>query len=190
VILGDRMTIARTAIHESTALGFELPVDGAVRVAVSDEAAASVQQIEIAAESIVPRSARTAVDIHAVEPVGDRPGAYVVYADGHTYPEGGVFWTRGTEAGKVFVVTGGASTLALTLHAGPGGGAMRVLVDGHDRGLTLAPNQTQTIEISLSRSVRLVPVVVEAPGRFRPADYEPGSTDHRWLGCQVRIDLR
>jgi hypothetical protein len=190
VILGDRMTIAQTAIHESTALTFELPVDAAVRVAVSDEAAASVQQIEIAAESIVPRSARTAVDIHAVEPVGGRPGAYVLYADGNTYPEGGVFWTRATEAGKVFVVPGGASTLALTLHAGPGGGAMRVLVDGHDRGLTLAPNQTQTIEISLSRSTPLVPIVVEAPGSFRPADHESGSTDHRWLGCQVRIDLR
>jgi hypothetical protein len=190
VILADRLTIARTGIQEATVLPFELPVDAAVRVAVSDDAAASVQQIEIAAESIVARSARTAVDIHAIEPVGDRPGAYVVYADGNTYPEGGVFWTRGTEAGKVFVVPAGASTLALTLHAGPGGGAMRVLVDGHDRGLTLSPNQTQTIEILLSRSTSIVPVVVKAPRRFRPADHEPGSTDQRWLGCQVRIELR
>jgi hypothetical protein len=190
VVLGEGVTIARGGVSESTALTFELPVDAAVRVAVSDEAAASVQQIDITAESVVPRSARTAVDIHAIEPVGDRPGAYVVYADGDTYPEGGVFWTRGTQTGKVFVAPAGASTLALTLHAGPAGGVMRVLVDGHDRGLTLAPNQTQTIEISLSRSVRLVPILVAAPQRFRPADHEPGSTDQRWLGCQVRIDLR
>jgi hypothetical protein len=33
-------------------------------------------------------------------------------------------------------------------------------------------------------------VTVEAPGQFRPSDHEPGSTDRRWLGCQVRITLR
>jgi hypothetical protein len=27
-------------------------------------------------------------------------------------------------------------------------------------------------------------------GEFRPSDREPGSTDHRRLGCQVRVGLR
>jgi hypothetical protein len=78
----------------------------------------------------------------------------------------------------------------LTLHVGPVGGAVRVLVDGQDHSVTLARDQTQQIEVPLPSADRLVPVTVEAPGRFRPSDHDPGSTDQRWLGCQVRIGLR
>ena len=174
-----------------TQLAFNLPVDATVWVAVSDEALAkSAQQVEVVAESVVPRRARPDVDVHAIEPIEGRAGAYIVYADGETYPEGGVFWTRGTHAGKVFVSPGGASTLVLTLHVGPVGGAVRVLVDGQDHSVTLARDQTQQIEVPLPSADRLVPVTVEAPGRFRPSDTEAGSTDQRWLGCQVRIGLR
>ena len=85
---------------------------------------------------------------------------------------------------------GGASTLILTLHVGPEGGVVRVTVDGQDRSVTLSRDQTQQIEIPLSPGARLVPVVVQASGEFRPSDHEPGSTDQRWLGCQVRVGLR
>jgi hypothetical protein len=33
-------------------------------------------------------------------------------------------------------------------------------------------------------------VTVRASAHFRPRDHEPGSTDARWLGCQVRIGLK
>ena len=193
VILGDRMQIARSegTLNGSTQLAFTLPVDADVWVAVSDEAlATSVQQVEVVAESVVPRRARPDVDVHAIAPIEGGPGAYIVYADDETYPEGGVFWTRGTHAGKVYISTGGASTLVLTLHVGPVGGAVRVLVDGQDHSVTLARDQTQQIEIPLPPADRLVPVSIEARGRFRPSDHEAGSTDQRWLGCQVRIGLR
>ena len=106
------------------------------------------------------------------------------------FRSGGVFWTRGTGTGRVFVAPAGASTLVLTVHLGPAAGAVRLRVDGQDRSLTLSRDQTRQIEIPIAPGARLIPVVVAAPGSFRPSDHEPGSTDRRSLGCQIRIGLR
>jgi hypothetical protein len=191
VVMGERTLIARGTADSTTPLEFDLPVQGTMWLAAAGEAlAASVQQIEIVPESIVPRHARAAVDVHALEAIEGRPGAFIVYADADTFPEGGVFWTQGTSAGKVLVAPAGASTLVLTLHVGPAGGAVRLLVNGQDRSLTLAHDETRQLEIPLPPGARLIPVVVEAPGSFRPFEHEPGSTDRRSLGCQVRVGLR
>ncbi len=101
-----------------------------------------------------------------------------------------MFWTRGTSAGEVLVAPAGAATLVLTLHLGPAAGAVRLTVDGQDRSVTLARDETRQIEIPLNPTAHLVRVVVAAPASFRPSDHEPGSTDRRWLGCQVRVGLR
>ena len=93
------------------------------------------------------------------------PGAFIVYTDDDTYPEGGVFWTLGTSAGTVLVDPAGASTLLLVLHVGPVGGVVRVTVDGRDRSVTLSPDQTRQLEIPLAAGARFVPVVIAAPGR-------------------------
>ncbi len=191
--IGDRVQIARSedgALLNPAELTFDLPVDASVVAGASDPALAkAVAQVEIVARSVVPRSERPG-DARAIESIAGRPTAYIVYTDGQTYPEGGVFWTRGTHAGTVLVATGGASTLILTLHVGPAGGSVRVTVGGQDRSVTMAPDQTRDIVAPLSDADRLVPVTVEAPGSFRPVDREPGSTDQRSLGCQVRIALR
>ena len=192
VLLGDRVTIARgQASRGSPSIAFDLPLDAPVWLAASDSAAAaSAQQLDIVAESIVPKHLRPNVDAHAIEPIEGRPGALIVYADDETYPEGGVYWTRGTAAGTVYVAPAGASVLALTLHVGSVDGAVRVTVDGHEHSVTMSRDKTQRIELPLTPANQFVPVVVQAPGSFRPSDHEPGSTDRRWLGCQVRIELR
>ena len=193
VMLADRVTIARGDV--SAPLAFELPVDAAVWLAVSDEPlAAAVQQVDITATSIVPRSARPttggrAIE-EAIEPIASRAGAYIIYGDHQSYPEGGVFWTHVTKAAKVFIAPAGAATLVLTLHLGPAGGPVRLLVDRSDRSLTLSPNETRTVEIAVDPAARIIPIAIEAPGGFRPSDLDAGSTDHRWLGCQVGIGLR
>jgi hypothetical protein len=191
VMMGDRILMARGPADSTSPLEFELPVQGSVWLDAPSEAlAASVQQIEIVPESIVPGRSRTAIDVHALDAIEGRPGAFMVYADADTFPENGAFWTQGTSAGKVLVAPAGASTLVLTLHVGPAGGTVRLTVDGQDRSVPLARDETRRLEIPLSPSARLVSIVVQAPGSFRPADHEPGSTDRRWLGCQVRVDLR
>jgi hypothetical protein len=190
-MMGDRILIARGPADSTTPLEFDLPVQGSVWLEAPDAAiAASVQQVEIVPESIVPLHLRTAIDVHALEAIEGRPGALIVYADADTFPENGVFWTQGTSAGTILVAPAGASTLVLTLHVGPAAGTVRLAVDGQDRSLPLARDETRQLEIPLSPAARLVPIVVQAPGSFRPSDHEPGSTDRRWLGCQVRVSLR
>jgi hypothetical protein len=191
VMTQDRTLIARGTADGTAPLEFELPVRATVWLEAAGEAlAASVQQVELVPESIVPRGSRAAIDVHALEAIEGRPGAFIVYADADTFPENGVFWTQGTSAGEVMVAPSGASTLVLTLHVGPAAGTVRLMVDGQDRSVTLAVDETRQLEFPLPPTARLVPVVVEAPGRFRPSDSEPGSTDRRWLGCQVRVGLR
>ena len=191
VLIDDRIQIARGTADSASPIAFDLPVDAPVWVAVSDPSAASAAlSVEIVAESIVPRSARAAGEVRAIEAIAERPRAFIVYTDDDTYPEGGVFWTLGTGAGTVLVDPAGASTLLLVLHVGPVGGVVRVTVGGQDRSVTLSPDQTRQLEIPLAAGARFVPVVIAAPGQFRPSDHEPGSTDRRWLGCQVRIGLR
>jgi hypothetical protein len=191
VMLGDRIPIARGTADSTTPLEFELPIQGSVWLDTASEAlAASVEQIVIVPESIVPRGSRAGVDVHAVEAIEGRPGAFIAYADADTFPENGVFWTKGTSAGKILVAPAGASTLVLTLHVGPAAGTVQLTVDGQDRSVPLARDQTRQLEIPLSPAARLVPIVVQSSGSFRPSDHEPGSTDRRWLGCQVRVSLR
>jgi hypothetical protein len=191
VMMGDRVLIARGTADSTTPLEFELPVQGPVWLdAVGEALAASVQQVEIVPESIVSRRSRAAIEVHALEAIEGRPGSFIVYADADTFPENGVFWTKGTSAGHVLVAPAGASTLVLTLHVGPNAGAVRLMVDGHDRSVTLARDETRQLEVPLAPAARLVPVVVESAGSFRPSDHELGSTDRRSLGCQVRVGLR
>jgi hypothetical protein len=188
VLLGDGVVIAA---GQGTPIGFDLPIDAAVWLAASDPpAVSSAQGVDIVAEAIVPRRARPRVEPRTIEAIPARPGAFLVYADDDSYSEGGVFWTQGTHASEVYVAAAGASTLALTLHVGPVDGMVRVLVDGADRSVTMSRDQTRRIDIPLAPHRGLVRVIVQAPGSFRPSDHEPGSTDRRWLGCQVRVDLQ
>ncbi|MCU1385691.1 MAG: hypothetical protein JWL71_4388, partial [Acidobacteria bacterium] len=192
VMLGEHLEIGRGPVGPGAPpLTFDVPIETAVSIGVSGAALArSVTQVSLAADTIVPRSARPDVDVHAIEPIEGRPGAFIVYADEDTYREGGDYWTRGTSAGRIFVAPGGASTVMLTLHVGPTGGTIRVSVDGRDQTVTLAGNDTTQIDVPLTPGARLIPVVIQSAGEFRPSDHEPGSTDHRWLGCQVRVRLR
>jgi hypothetical protein len=191
VLLGNEVVIAQGRAGKNRPIAFDLPIDAGVSLLSSDAATASLaQEVEIAAESIVPRRSRLLVQPRAIEAIRARPGAFIAYADDESYPEGGVFWTQGTHESEVYVAAAGASTLALTLHVGPVDGTVRVLVDGADHSVTLSHDQTRRLEIPLAPRRGLVSLVVRAPGSFRPSDHEPGSTDRRWLGCQVRVELQ
>lgn len=172
-------------------LSFRLPVEAPVYCGVSEEQLGNaVEQIDLVADAIVARHARPGIIARALEPIDGIPGSYIVYADRNTYPEGGVFWTRGTSLGTVLVAPERATILVLTLHVGPIGGRLRLHVGGQDRSVDLAPDETRTIEIPLPGTRWLIPITVAAAGEFRPRDHEPGSNDTRWLGAQVRIGLR
>jgi hypothetical protein len=191
--LQNQLVLSRTGspLTNPAVMSMELPFPTEVWVGLStEEVARAVRRVDIVPQYLVPRSERAAMVIHAMDPIADHPGAYIVYADANTYPEGGIFWTRDTHQGNVFVAPAGASALLLTLHLGPVAGPVSLHVGGRNLEVNLGRDETRQIGVPVPLGMRLVPVSVQAPGKFRPADVDPRSDDVRWLGCQVRIELR
>jgi hypothetical protein len=189
----NQLVLSRTRgpLTNPAVMSLDLPVPAVLWVGLStEEAARAVRRIDIVPQYLVPRSERPAMDIHAMELIVNPPGAYIVYADANTYPEGGIFWTRDTHRGDVFVAPAGAVTLLLTLYQGPVSGPVSLNVGGQHLEVNLSREETRQIEVPVPGGMTLVPVSVQSSGMFRPADVDPRSGDVRWLGCQVRIDLR
>jgi len=191
--LGGGHVLARTAgpLISPTRLQFATPIEiPQLWVQVSDPASArGAVRVEIEPLSIVPASQRLHIDAGAVESIPGRQNAYMVYVDEGTFPEGGVFWTRGTSRGEVLVAPAGASTVVLTLHLGPVGGTVRLEVGGRKLDVMMSADETRTVTVDVPVGSSYVSIAVQAPGAFRPADVDPKSTDARSLGCQVRVAL-
>jgi hypothetical protein len=59
-----------------------------------------------------------------------------------------------------------------------------------DRSVTLAPEETRELMLQVTAGAALVPIAVQAAQAFRPADGDRVSGDMRWLGSQVRVEVR
>ena len=172
-------------------IAFDVPALLGFVVSLSERSSAqAVDRVEIIPLSIVPKSSRIDAQARAVEAIAGRPNAYIVYVDDETYPEGGVFWTRGANRGDVLIAAAGASEIMLTLHVGPISGTVRLTVDGQPIDVGMVPNETRVVPVPVRAGAGLVRVGVQAPASFRPSAVDPNSTDIRALGCQVRVELR
>jgi hypothetical protein len=180
------------ALQNPTSIPFELPSDApSVVVKLRDpKLAERVVNTEIVPHDVSSLSARDRHTVRAVDSVVDSTHGYIVYVDSTTFPEGGVFWTRGADLATVLVAPGGASRLVLTLFPGPLSGDVRVSVAGAASKVRVEANQIAQFETDLTRGVRLVPVEIQAPGQFRPNDVDSNSDDTRRLGVQVRVALQ
>ena len=191
IALGGGHVLARAAgpLVTPARLQFATPIEvPQLWVQVSDPASArGAVRVEIEPLSIVPASQRPHIDGGVVESLPGRRNAYMVYVDEGTFPEGGVFWTRGTSRGEVLVAPAGASTVVLTLHLGPVGGTVRLQVSGRQLDVLMSAEETRTVAVDVPSGSSYVSIAVQAPGAFRPADVDPKSSDVRSLGCQVRV---
>ena len=97
---------------------------------------------------------------------------------------------RDTERATVLVAPAGASRMIVTLHLGPMSGDVLVSVAGKETSVHVNVNDTTVIDVEVPRELRLVPVTIQSPARFRPSEVDPSATDTRRLGCQVRIGLK
>ncbi|HYM22791.1 MAG TPA: hypothetical protein VEU08_06275, partial [Vicinamibacterales bacterium] len=194
IALGRGQTLARVAgpLPNPVTLPFAMPIEIPLFwMQMTDRASAqAATRLVVAPASIVPASRRFAVEPRAVESAPPRPGAYFVYTDDWAFPEGGVFWTRGTGRAEVIVVPAGAPHLLLTLHIGPSPGNVRLDVDGRTTDLAMTANETRTVPIDLPAGKPYVSVAVQSSTAFRPSEVDRSSTDVRLLGCQVRVESR
>ena len=128
VRLARRQVRAFGQVTHPAVVPFDLPAYvPSVTVRVPDvRGLAGIRQTEIVPKAVVPPSDRATERVRVIESVDGRPGAYIMYLDEHAYPEGGVFWTRGTERSTVLVSSGGAAQAVLTLHIGPTGGNVQL----------------------------------------------------------------
>jgi hypothetical protein len=188
---GGALVRASGPLANPAAVAFQPLVPMAVWVALTDRSAAgAVDRIEITPMSIVPRSDRLAASVRAIEAIPGRASAYIAYLDDNAYPEGGTFWTRADARGTVLIAPAGASNIRLTLHVGPIQGTVRIAAADRPFNVEMAPNETRPLSIPVAPGSGLVPLSVQAPGWFRPAEVEPHSNDVRQLGCQVRVELQ
>jgi hypothetical protein len=180
------------ALQNPTSIPFELPSDApSVVVKLRDpKLAERVVNTEIVPHDVSSLSARDRHTVRAVDSVVDSTHGYIVYVDSTTFPEGGVFWTRGADLATVLVAPGGASRLVLTLFPGPLSGDVRVSVAGTPSKVRVEANQIAQFETDLTLGIRLVPVEIQAPGQFRPNEVDSNSHDTRRLGVQVRVGLQ
>jgi hypothetical protein len=172
-------------------LTLDLPVAvPSMWVLLTDAASArAARRLEIRPLSLVPAGDRIAEDVRAVESLPTPPNAYLAYVDEGTYPENGVFWTRGTERGTVVLAPAGATTLVATLHVGPVATAVTIWVDQMRSDIAMAAEETRVLRLPLARAARAVTVAVQAGSSFRPSEVASAMTDSRSLGCQVRVSL-
>jgi hypothetical protein len=191
--LGGGSALARTSgpLPSLARLTLSMPVAAPeIWVQMSHAAsAAAARRVDVIPTRVVPRSARPDVQVRRVEAIAGQPGAYIAYVDDNAFPEGGVFWTRGTQAADVLVATGGAPAVNLTLHAGPMKGAVRLTIDGRPQHVPLDAGVPRVVSIPVPPGTEVVSLNVQSPAAFRPADVDPRSTDTRWLGCQVRVEV-
>ena len=189
---GDVLARVTGPLANPATLPFDLPAQIGVWLVLSEGSSArAVHEVQIVPISIVPRSRRVDVQPRAIEAINGRPGAYLVYANDESYPEGGVFWTRAANRGEVVVAPAGASQLVLTLHVGPiDQGVVSLTVAGRNLDAVMGPDETRQVVVDVPAGAELVPIAVQAPGFFRPASVDPKSTDTRALGAQVRVELR
>ena len=192
--LGGGQVLARVAgpLANPAIATFDMPVAiPQLWVQLSEPSSAQgVVRVDLNPVAITPAGDRPRVEVRAVEPIPTMPNAYIAYIDDFAFPEGGVFWTRGTSRGEVLVVPEGAGRIYLTLHVGAAGGVVRLSVAGQAQEVDMKPGETRSVSVAVPPGSLYVPVSVQAPGAFRPAEVDPQSTDTRSLGCQVRVEVR
>jgi hypothetical protein len=152
------------------------------------ESASAARRVEVVPVAVVPRRQRRPMRVSHVEAIAGQPGAYMAYVDGDAFPEGGVFWTRGTTDADVLVAPAGAPAINLTLHAGPVKGDVLLTVNGNRRAIALEPEDTRVVSIPVGAGEQVVRFTIQSLGAFRPVDVDPTSHDTRLLGCQVRVE--
>jgi len=187
--LSPQVVVGRTQgpLASPAVVRFTLPTPAPVSIGLTDPAAAAaVQRVEVRPVRLAAGQGRSNASVRVVESIEGIPLSYMAYADENAYPEGGVFWTRGTAASRVLIVPAGGAQLHLVLHIGPNGGRVSMDVDDRHLDVDLAANETRDVAVPLTPGRSRVALTVRAERAFRPAEVEPGSDDRRSLGCQVR----
>jgi len=192
VTVADRIVLASSAISAGgpSVVRFRIPVPVPISITVGDPSAAHrASTVQIVPVELAAGARHSGARVTGVEPIGDRRGAFIAYVGNNSYPEDGVFWTKGTNTAQLFVVPAGAEHLRLILHVGPN--PTRVWVDcaGQNFEVDMSANETREIPIAFAGGAERISIFIRSSRAFRPAEVDRSSDDQRALGVQVRPPL-
>jgi hypothetical protein len=188
VEMPHEVVLARTdALAHPIVLPFTMAVAAPVRI-VAD--GGIIARWEIVPIRLLAGNARSTIEARAIDPADGPPGSYIAYVDDRSYPEGGVYWTRGTDTSRTLLVPGGGREALLVLHVGPNAGRVALRVGTRQQDIDMAAEETRQIAFPLPEPIGPVEIAVRAARAFRPSAADPSSDDQRSLGCQVRPLIR
>ena len=157
--------------------------------ATADSLRQAVTHVQIDPVSVVPRSQRVSFgNVQYAAGVDETPGRYALHTDDNVFVEGGGFWVRGGRLAALRVSPGGASRLRVRVQSGAVDGPVTVALDGTQEIVELTAGESREFSMALTGGERLVAVSVFPANGFRPSDLGV-SSDSRWLGCWVSIEL-
>lgn len=146
-----------------------------------------VQSITITPNAVVNAGDRPHVPV--VLAAAEYPRATFFFHDEQMYPEAQGFWTLGGRASQVTVAVPPdqtASPIVLRIHPGAKPNAATISTFGWEQHVSLVPGQAADIELPMFPN-GVVPLTIDVESGFFPRDYDPASTDRRFLGIWVEV---
>jgi len=137
----------------------------------------------------------------AVVNAGDRPhvpvvlaaaqysGASLFFHDEQMYPEADGFWTIGGHASHVTVAVPQdhlGTPVVLRIHPGSKPNVATISTFGWQQTVDLTPGKAVEVELPMFPS-GVVPLTIDAASGFSPKEFDPASTDRRFLGIWVEV---
>jgi len=192
-VAASRARLGETAgtLTNPSTLTVEVPVatrNFTVRIA-DKSVGAAVSAVRLVPLGPTSAGTRPNLDVQAIESLPGRDRAYIVYADEHSFPENGTFWTRGTRRARLWIVPAGAARMALDVSSGPIAGEVFLKTAAGSSKIQVPAGRAQKVKFDLPAGEALVSLEVQSRTVFLPTDNDPQSRDIRPLGCRVEISL-
>jgi hypothetical protein len=164
-----------------------LPVDASfVGLRGPAELEGAIDAITITPKAVIDAGARPLVPV--VLAAAQYPAATLFFHNEQLYPEPGGFWSIGGESTQVTVATppGQSAPVVLRIHPGAMPNRVRVSTFGWQRSYELVPGQSAEFELPQFPG-GVVPLTINTETGFHPRDFDPTSTDRRFLGVWVEV---
>lgn len=166
---------------------FDLPVDVESIVIQGDaDAARSVGRLELQPLQVFSGPKRVASGFaRRVERYG---ATFVYFLDGRAFAELPGFWIRAKAKTRIVAVPAGrGQALHFFVRNAPVSNRLTLEVDGRSEEIELQPREERMIPIRHASGRVATLISLHASQGFKPALVEPGSTDHRFLGCWIEL---
>jgi hypothetical protein len=115
-----------------------------------------------------------------------RYGPAVVFVmGGHAFTERGGIWIEGGRSADFAISADTDAPLHLLVRNPPVANTVILESDGWREQLVLAPGEERLVALPLTSSTGRSRLRVSTAQGARPTEFEPGSTDSRYLGCWI-----